>query len=68
MMGKQIEQLSIGIVDIESMIPPRHLLKRISSTVNFEFIYAKASSYYAKNGRRSTDPVCLVKMLLIGYL
>ena len=68
MMGKQIEQLSMRIVDISSLIPEQHLLKKINRMVDFEFIYAKAEPYYARNGRPSTDPVSLIKMLLVGYL
>ena len=44
------------------------MLKKINKAVDFEFIYTKAEPYYAKSGRTSTDPVSLVKMLLVGYL
>ena len=36
--------------------------------VNFDFIYEKAFPYYSHVGRKSIDPVILIKMLLIGYL
>lgn len=50
------------------MIPKNHLLRQIKDTVNFDFIYEKAAPYYSNIGRKSIDPVLLVKMLLIGYL
>lgn len=68
MMGKQNSQIQIVILDIDSMIPQDHLLRRIKNCVNFEFIYEKAAPYYSNVGRRSVDPVILIKMLLIGYL
>ena len=68
MMGKQSEQIQLVILDIDSMIPKDHLLKRIKDCVNFDFIYEKAAPYYSHVGRKSIDPVVLIKMLLIGYL
>ena len=56
------------ILDIDSMIPEDHLLRRIKTCVNFDFIYKKAIPYYSHVGRKSIDPVVLIKMLLIGYL
>ncbi|MBD5530470.1 MAG: transposase [Lachnospiraceae bacterium] len=68
MMGKQNNQIQIVILDIDSMIPQDHLLRRIKNCVNFDFIYEKAAPYYSDVGRKSIDPVILIKMLLIGYL
>ena len=68
MMGKQSGQIQMVILDIDSMIPEDHLLKRINNCVNFDFIYEKAAPYYSHVGRKSIDPVVLIKMLLIGYL
>ena len=68
MMGKQSGQIQMAILDIDSMIPENHLLRRIKKYVNFDFIYEKAAPYYSHVGRKSIDPVVLIKMLLIGYL
>ena len=68
MMGKQSEQIQMVILDIDSMIPETHLLRRIKNCVHFDFIYEKAAPYYSPIGRKSIDPVVLIKMLLIGYL
>lgn len=68
MMGKKDRQMQIMIVDIDSLVPDNHLLKKISKHINFDFIYEKAAPYYSKTGRPSVDPVCMVKMLLVGYL
>ena len=68
MMGIQSGQIQMVILDIDSMIPENHLLKQIKNCVNFDFIYEKASPYYSGLGRKSVDPVILIKMLLIGCL
>ena len=61
MMGKQNGQIQIVILDIDSMIPEDHLLKRIKNCVNFGFIYEKVAPYYSNVGRKSIDPVVLKK-------
>ena len=68
MMGKQSEQIQMVILDIDSMITEEHLLRRIKNCVNFDCIYEKVAPYYSYVGRKSIDPVVLIKMLLIGYL
>lgn len=44
------------------------LYKQIKNCVNFDFMYEKVASYYSHVGRKSINPVILIKMLLIGYL
>ena len=68
MMGKQDRQMQMIILDMDSMIPQDHLLRQIKNCVNFDFIYEKAKPYYSNVGRKSIDPVVMIKMLLIGYL
>lgn len=68
MMGQKSGQTQLLILDIESLIPATHLLRRIEQSVDFSFIYKEAVKYYSSVGRRSIDPVSMVKMLLVGYL
>ena len=56
------------IVDIESLVPESHLLKSIDTHIDFSFIYELAAPYYSAIGRKSIDPVSLIKMLLVGFL
>ena len=55
-------------MDLGELIPENHLLRKINETINFDFIYQKAEAYYSQKGRPSIDPVCMMKMLLVGYL
>lgn len=68
MMGRKSGQIGMLMVDMGSMIPSGHLLKKIDATVNFDFIYEILAPYYPPVGRPSVDPVCMFKMLLVGYL
>ena len=68
MMGHQSRQMAMIFVDIESLIPETHLLRKIERMVSFDFIYDLLAPYYPAAGRPSVDPVSMFKMLLIGYL
>jgi transposase len=56
------------MIDMEELIPKDHLVRKIKKSIDFDFIYEKAETYYSPIGRPSIDPVCLMKMLLVGYL
>ena len=47
MMGRIDNQMQLLILDLDSMIPENHLLRQIKNSVNFDFIYEKASSFYS---------------------
>lgn len=68
MMGRNSGQIQMVILDMEALIPEKHLLRKINKLVSFEFIYELAKPFYSDKGRPSIDPVCLIKMLLVGYL
>lgn len=68
MMGRQSRQTAMIFVDIESLIPETHLLRKIERMVSFDFIYDLLAPYYPATGRPSVDPVSMFKMILIGYL
>ena len=68
MMGRQSRQMAMIFVDMESLIPENHLLRKVERMVSFDFIYDLLAPYYPETGRPSVDPVSMFKMLLIGYL
>lgn len=70
MMRKGYEnRYQIEMVRIEDIVPQEHLLRQISSAVNFEKIYEFVEELYCDdNGRPSIDPVVLFKMVLIQHL
>ena len=67
-MGRQSRQIGMLMIDMESMIPSGHLLRKIDAMISFDFIYEILASHYPTIGRPSVDPVSMFKMLLVGYL
>lgn len=57
------------IVDLEALVPQEHLLRKIEKVMDYEWIYERLEPYYChNNGRPGTDPVVLIKMVLIQHL
>lgn len=57
------------IVDLEVLVPKEHLLRKIERVMDYEWLYERLDPYYCHdNGRPGTDPVVLVKMVLIQHL
>ena len=49
MMGRQSRQMAMIFVDIESLIPETHLLRKIERMVSFDFIYDLLAPYLSGN-------------------
>ena len=57
------------IIDIDSLVPADHLLRKIEKVMDYEWLYKRLDPYYSHdNGRPGTDPVVLIKMVLIQHL
>ena len=55
--------------DLEGLVPQDHLLRRVEKVMDYEWLYERLSPYYCHdNGRPGTDPVVLIKMVLIQHL
>lgn len=69
MQGQQDAQRALfDTIDLESLIPEGHLLRRINARVDFDLIYDLTKDLYCPdNGRNSIDPVLLFQMRLISY-
>ena len=54
------------IVDLEALVPKDHLLRKIEKVMDYGWLYERLDPYYCHdNGRPGTDPVVLIKMVLI---
>lgn len=62
------KQQKMIFTSVEELMPQEHFLRDLEQLVDFSFIYKKVKNLYSNTGRRSIDPVVIVKMLLIGYL
>lgn len=59
----------VVLVDLDALVPADHLLRKIERVMDYEWLYERLSPYYCHdNGRNGTDPVVLVKMVLIQHL
>ena len=59
----------IVMVDVDALVPKDHLLRKIENVMDYEWLYARLSPYYcADNGRPGSDPVVLIKMVLLQPL
>ena len=59
----------VVITDLEALVPQDHLLRKIERVMDYDWLYERRDSYYCHyNGRPGTDPVVLIKMVLIQHL
>ena len=57
------------IVDLDALVPKEHLLRKIERVMDYDWLYERLDPYYCHdNGRPGTDPVVLIKMVLIQHL
>lgn len=70
MMTKKDEKRNaIQMIDIESLVPPNHLVRKIDQIIDFEFIRELLKDVYSETkGRPSVDPVVLIKIVFIQFL
>ena len=68
-MTKNLEkQFSIEFVNLEEMIPQNHFLRVIEEHFDWNFIYEEVEKLYSKVGRKSVDPVVLIKIHILKFL
>ena len=57
------------IIDIDSLVPSEHLLRKIKKVMDYEWLYERLDPYYNHhNGRPGTDPVVLIKSICMAFL
>ncbi|MGD9495310.1 MAG: transposase [Armatimonadota bacterium] len=44
------------------------LLQRVDELIDFEPVRQMVAPHFAAHGRRSIDPVLMIKLMLVGYL
>lgn len=70
MFERQVDsRLEPIIVDIDQLVPQDHMVRKIERVMDYEWIYKRLEPYYCvNNGRPGTDPVVLIKIVLIQHL
>ena len=66
---KYSNRREVTIIDIEGLVPKNHLVRKIERVMDYEWLYERLSPYYCNdNGRPGTDPVVIVKLVLLQHL
>jgi len=65
---KEFKQRIYYNINLDSLVPEDHFLKRLDKLVSFDFVRDITKDYYSHTGKPSIDPVVLIKMLLVGYI
>lgn len=68
MTKREKRQYSSEIINIEEMIPEDHFLRVIEKYFDWDFVYEEVEKLYSKYGRKSIDPVVLVKIHILKFL
>ena len=61
------KQYTNELINIEEMIPENHFLRVIEKHFDWNFIYEEVEKLYSKVGRKSIDPVVLVKIHILKF-
>ena len=63
---KKDARRDVVFVDIDALVPQDHLLRKIEKVMDYDWLYERLDPYYCHdNGRPGTDPVVLIKMVLL---
>lgn len=69
MLGKNSGQIDVfNHMIFERLIPKDHLLVKIDSIIDFSFVYGIVEDKYSDIGRKSEDPVVMLKICLLEFL
>lgn len=71
MMNKETDKkrMQMHMVTPDELVPQDHLLRLIDKAIDFDFIYDLVYDKYSHTtGRRSLDPIMLIKLPLIQYM
>ena len=69
MLGKNNPQIDVfNHMIFERLIPEDHLLVKIDSIIDFSFVYDMVKDKYSNIGRKSEDPLMMLKICLLEFL
>ena len=58
---KKDSRKDIVMVDVDALVPPDHLLRKVERVMDYDWLYERLSPYdCADNGRPGTDPIVLI--------
>ena len=54
--------------ELDEVVPDDHLVREIAAVLDLSWVHAELAPYYSPLGRPSTDPVLMIRMLIVGYV
>src|SRR5690554_672887 len=55
-------------ISLERLVSEDNFYRKLSASLDFQFLYQATEQYYGQEGQQSIDPVVFFKILLVGYL
>src|SRR5437870_12287279 len=52
---------------LEEAVPHDHLVREIAAVLDLSWVHAELAPHYPNNGRPSSDPELMIRMLIVGY-
>jgi len=69
MQGKKPRQEKLFLTfQLSNHVPTDNFYRRLTETLNLDFLYPLTLPYYGSEGQKSIDPVVFMKLMLVGYL
>jgi transposase len=53
---------------LDEAVPADHLAREIAAVLDLSWVHAELAPHYWHLGRPSTDPVLMIRMLILGYV
>src|ERR1700736_4527340 len=53
---------------LDEAVPEDHAVREIAAVLDLSWAHSELAPYYTEIGRRSIDPVLMIRMLIVGYV
>jgi transposase len=67
MLGRKTFENKPVMICLEDLVPKDDFLRQVTEIIDFSFIPPLVADCYSQIGRRSIDPIVVIKILLIGF-
>ena len=68
MTKREKRQYQTEMINLEEIVPQNHFLRIIEKYFDWNFVYEEVEKLYSKVGRKSIDPIVLIKIHIIKFL
>ena len=62
MTKREKRQYQTEMINLEEIVPQNHFLRIIEKYFDWNFVYEEVEKLYSKVGRKSIDPIVLIKI------